>query len=268
MSFYRKNYEKYKRRYINEKYVIGNVGNNFQDIGRYGLARGKPVNSFNIKKDIITYQDSLEDKESNNKVLKIDNLDDFDLFTQKYGKLVKFNDGKILIIRWDKVKEDFAGIFINNGLNADRYESALFNGKIYKSWWINDMRDNNIFIFEKSERDVYDGVMISKPFKGKKYIKNHFPENHFTDYFNGKKEEDRKILILNSIDSFDEFTNEYGELFKKDNIRINWDRVSEDFKGFYIDNDKIPDRLKHCFFKGKKYQSWVVKFSNCVYIFL
>lgn len=77
-----------------------------------------------------------------------------------------------------------------------------------------------------------------------------------------------KILVIDSTYSFDFFTNKYGQLkrggfrdgeYIETVITIDWDRVANDYKGFYLDYDNKDLRLfryTRALFKRKQYKSW------------
>ena len=56
----------------------------------------------------LNYTD-LNNKDKN-KVLQIKNIDDFDNFTFKYGYMHKTTVGTHIMIHWEKVEHDFAGV--------------------------------------------------------------------------------------------------------------------------------------------------------------
>ena len=83
-----------------------------------------------------------------------------------------------------------------------------------------------------------------------------------------------KILVIDDVDSFDEFTNKYGYMRTNgiDKISIKWKMVAKDYKGIYIDKDTTihPNRYLLAFYKGKKYGSWWKYYdihSGIVYVF-
>ena len=130
--------------------------NNIRDIGMFGLARGKEMESFKFDDDNFIKFDR---KNNKNKILKIDNIDDFDNFTDKYGKIKLYkktrgfgkNDKKIkkpfLFIKWDKVAEDYKGIYLDEGINNDRYGNAYYKGELYESWWVNEYKTDPDYVF-------------------------------------------------------------------------------------------------------------------------
>jgi hypothetical protein len=71
-----------------------------------------------------------------------------------------------------------------------------------------------------------------------------------------------KIYYIDNIDSFDKFTNKYATLYISGEdyfLRINWDQVSNMYKGFYIKTDNILklQRYTHTYFKNKRVISWM-----------
>jgi len=69
------------------------------------------------------------------KILFIDDVKSFDKFTKKYG-FVKQSD---IMIKWNKVKNDYEGVYIDkdNYFEKNRKEKAYFNDQLCNSWWDN-----------------------------------------------------------------------------------------------------------------------------------
>jgi hypothetical protein len=65
------------------------------------------------------------------------------------------------------------------------------------------------------------------------------------------------ILKIEKLSKFDKFTNKYGFL-DDDKIKINWEDVSNDFKGLYIspNTDLKMERFEKAMLNGKTYDSW------------
>jgi len=70
-----------------------------------------------------------------NKILWIDNVENFDKFTNKYGFINKKNT---IEIDWKKAKKDWKGFYLDKDstvvIYEQRYRKAFFNDKKYKSW--------------------------------------------------------------------------------------------------------------------------------------
>lgn len=66
-----------------------------------------------------------------------------------------------------------------------------------------------------------------------------------------------KILKIDTVDNFDKFTSKYGFL-KDDSVKINWEDVSNDFKGVYLaqNTDLMRERFEKALFKDIMYNSW------------
>lgn len=125
-----------------------------------------------IKKRVNEYEPYMfTNKLSRNimQILKIDNIETFDKFTNKYTEIK--ND--TLKINWEKLSEDFKGIYIVNEpqLRLKRYTKASKNGQTYKSWWTNglDEIDDDIVIefdrTESTENDEEDPRLPLDPIK-------------------------------------------------------------------------------------------------------
>lgn len=77
-----------------------------------------------------------------------------------------------------------------------------------------------------------------------------------------KKPQPNKIFIINNIDTFDNFTKKYGKIsFNRKHIFIQWYRVANDYKGFYLDKsnvDLVLRRKSNVIFGPleRKYKSW------------
>lgn len=60
-----------------------------------------------------------------------------------------------------------------------------------------------------------------------------------------KKPNKNKILIIQDIDTFDNFTKKYGQIsFNRKHIYIQWYRVANDYKGFYLDKSNVDLALR------------------------
>lgn len=75
------------------------------------------------------------------------------------------------------------------------------------------------------------------------------------------KPDKTKVLVVDSIDTFDAFTNKYCSLIYTDDdaiLYVKWDKVARDFMGFYL--IRSPDlklaRYSNAMFKGKRCISW------------
>ncbi len=253
------------------------------DIGLFGLARGRVhnISEFNSN-DFVT----INNKPNEDKILRIDNLDAFDEFTERYGALGSNDedeDNEFIYIKWNKVKDDYKGFYLNTGLSSERYSTAVYKDNTYISWWeheymirlpeqnIHDEIDG-VVVFEKPAYKRYKGYDIIKPFKGKIYRENDFPTETYIDII--KVPDSDKILLIDDMDSFDKFTNKYGYIHTNgiDKISIKWKMVVKDYKGIYIDKDTTihPNRYLLAFYKGKKYGSWWKYYdihSGIVYVF-
>lgn len=237
---------------IDNEYIPPSKQSQQHDIGLYGLTRGITQN--------IT-------KTNKHNLLTISTNDEFDNFTDKYGEIY---DNK-LFIRWDNVAKEHSAFYVNPGLNADRYNSALYKNKEYTSWWSTEYPypPNSAIIFKPFQYKKHINAIQktqSNPFPAKLFLENEFTKD---DYGNSGN----KILLINSIKTFDEFTNKYGQLTKTNTISINWDKVIPLHKGIYLDKDAMNmfyARHNTAFYNGQKYTSWW-KSSNLhkgiVYIF-
>lgn len=75
----------------------------------------------------------------------------------------------------------------------------------------------------------------------------------------GKSPDKTKVLMLDTLDHFDSFTDKYGNVIKSagDNIlTIKWDEVSSNYKGLYINPGLAADRFDMAVFKDNTYKSW------------
>lgn len=194
------------------------------------------------------------------KILRIQDKDTFDAFTDMYGYVKK----KFLLIKWKIVEKDFRGIIINS-LVDDRVNSATFKGEVYTSWVINEYKYiDNVIIFIKQEQVKYE-KQITEPFKG--YIMDHYAIDDQTYVGVNDKITHDKIVVIDNIKHFDQFTTRYG-----DGKKIDWKKVNGDYIGFYImdDIELSKNRRKKCFHNGKLVNSWWQAYklkSGLVYMF-
>jgi len=182
-----------------------------------------------------------------NKILAIENKDIFDNFTDKYGYLKK----NMLRIEWKKVAEQYRGIYISSSIE-DRVNEAVFLNKVMTSFVVNEYKYiDSVILFLKEEEIKYE-KQIDYPFKG--YIMDYYAidEQLFVN-INDEISHD-KILVINSIKHFDQFTNKYGD----NGSKIFWDKVKVDYIGFYIGDDinLKSNRYAKCFFNEKMVDSW------------
>lgn len=82
-------------------------------------------------------------------ILKIDSIELFDKFTAHYTDIVD----NTLKIDWEKVQEDFKGIYIdqNSELRNERFLKAKKNGKMYDSWFVKELDTNHVIEFDRTE---------------------------------------------------------------------------------------------------------------------
>lgn len=194
------------------------------------------------------------------KILRIQDKDTFDSFTDMYGYVKK----KLLLIKWKTVEKDFRGIIIDS-LVDDRVNNATFKGEVYTSWVINEYKYiDTVIIFIKQEQVQYE-KQISFPFKG--YIMDHYAIDDQTYVSISDKVTHDKIVVIDNIKHFDQFTTKYG-----DGKKIDWVSVNKDYIGFYIvdDIELSKNRRKKCFHNGKLVNSWWSGYklkSGLVYMF-
>lgn len=274
-----------------------------QDVGIYGKARGINVIPYKFtdsqfvklsdgetsNKPIVTTPSKLARqtdessdttpflKDSQKKILLIDNLDDFDNFTDLYGSLNVFLDENVaergkqsdLFINWDQVEDIYKGVYLKDGLKEDRYEEVYYKGGVYPSWWKSEFTFPDVLMFVKPEYEKYSGEPIKKPFIGSTFKENDLTSDDYTDIWSGS--DPTRVVILDKFQAFDEFTNKYGSLrLKKSDkskkshlnntnvIIIDWNKTNSDYRGFYIDKDNTfkKDRYTTAFLSGEEYPSW------------
>lgn len=146
-------YDKYKTKYLKLRREVENI-----------LQEDKKV-----KKSFETYEgnivpyheeyienipDSLITKDPakpSNKVLIIDNVNSFDVFTKLYAKEVYSK--KFMYVRWEQVAQNFLGFYINcdnKDLYLTRYEMINYKDKdMFDSWWKREYDNVNVVIFDK-----------------------------------------------------------------------------------------------------------------------
>lgn len=69
-----------------------------------------------------------------------------------------------------------------------------------------------------------------------------------------------KILMIETLDDFDEFTERYGFTINNgQRVSIKWTDVANDYHGLFINQGLENDREDKCFFDGETYDSWWVE---------
>ena len=63
------------------------------------------------------------------------------------------------------------------------------------------------------EYERYQGQPITKPFKGYTFGENDLTSDDYTDIWSGP--DPTRVVILDTFDAFDEFTNKYGKLYER-----------------------------------------------------
>lgn len=227
------------------------------DFGTKVLSKAKSVKKYLLKDtDFI----NLSDKPNKNKILQVNSLDEFDEFTERYGGITELNDDTVIYIKWDKVQENYKGLYVNHGLYEDRYNTAYYEANVYNSWWKLEYHAKDTLIFTNIGEQIAQGSSINKPFKGTLHDKEDFHEDEdFTRDFN--KSDKTKIFMIDDYDGFDEITKKYGGIYQtksgKHYLRLNWNSFADDYKGFMIDSTSSLDRVKRAYYMEKKYISWV-----------
>ena len=89
----------------------------------------------NLEKNIYTDEDLTFDAgiSKADKILVLDDKENFDIFTNKYGYIV--GSYEIIGINWEKVKKDFRGIKVEPKLFDHGFFNVSYKGKKYISWW-------------------------------------------------------------------------------------------------------------------------------------
>lgn len=211
------------------------------------------INTITDLGTIYDYDDFDKSEYTNNttpsktKILEITDKNTFDQFTEKYGVIKNKN----LLIDWPTVKKHFKGIIVSSSV-GNRLEDATYLNKVMTSWVPNEYKYiDDVIIFSKDDIPQYD-YKINEPFKA-----------HIVDYYGIDDEKfvtindditNDKILVINSIKHFDQFTQKYGINGKT----IDWEKVKTDYDGFYIGDDKDlkKNRYAKCFFNDKLVTSW------------
>lgn len=147
MDKYRHKYNKYKYKYLKLKKLKG--GNNQKSFETYEgmIVPYHEEYIENIPDSLITYDPS----KPSNKILVINNIEAFDLFTKYYAKDIF--EKKIMYVRWDRVAKNFLGFYIdrsNKSLYLQRYDMHNYKDKdIFQSWWSREYHNVNVIVFDK-----------------------------------------------------------------------------------------------------------------------
>lgn len=108
----------------------------------------------------------------------------------------------------------------------NKMDNAHYNSHFYKNEDYDP--ENKYLVFKTNDNNRFS-------------FKEDYPENikNYETTNNAKRKQKDKILYIRTIDDFDNFTNKYGSMGTKDKrpcyIYINWDKVANNFKGFYLD---------------------------------
>ncbi|QKF94403.1 hypothetical protein QKU48_gp0945 [Fadolivirus algeromassiliense] len=235
------------------------------DIGLYGKTRAKILDANEFEKTNFTKSLS---RPAKTKILLIDNRNDFDTFTEKYGAINKKD--KKLYIEWDRVAQKYRGFYLTSSALSDREDDIPYQGRTVSNWTTYDFSNIDEVIIFKKIRNPMISKSISRPFNGKVVDEFAIDENDFAKITDPITND--KILLIDNIKSFDKFTNQYGNLQEKSYIRIDWAKVKKDYDGLYIDkdNDFEKDRKTMAYYNDKLYVSWMKKEnidSGIVYLF-
>lgn len=237
------------------------------DLGIHGDMQGKvfEYSDFN-ENEFITIKSV--DK---NKILIINDINSFDIFTEKYGKMHK--EDKKVHIQWSTVASHYKGIYIESSAIGSRDDIMPYKNKTTVENWLDYDYGflDKVIIFVKPRKVAYYET-IKKPFQGKVADQYSLDDDEFVQ-INAPVTHD-KVLFIDDVKSFDKFTNRYGHLVMKKGkprISIKWNKVKKDYDGIYIDKDAdIYGRLKTTFYHDKKYTSWLKKTDitpGLVYLF-
>jgi hypothetical protein len=121
---------------------------------------------------------------------------------------------------------------------------------------ISDITYDNILAASTDETEEFDfGTKVLT--RGKSIKKFNLKENEFINL--SDPSDKNKILQLNTLDEFDEFTDRYGNIDELNNeqiIYIDWKKVRNDYKGLYVNHGLYDDRYETAYYKANVYTSW------------
>ena len=241
--------------YIGDSNITTDKINKIVPIGNKIHGKICEYDNFNEDEFILTLSPN------KNKILNISTKELFDQFTDKYGFIIK----KTLKIDWLTVENHFRGLYINSSIENRTIECPYLN-KVMTSWIVYEYKYiDDVIIFVKKENIGYER-QINYPFKG--YIADYYGIDENTFVTINQEITHDKILVIDSIKHFDQFTNKYGN-----GENIMWDKVKVDYIGFYLGENKdlYSNRKAKCFFNGKLVNCWwdMGKLeSGLVYMFL
>lgn len=238
------------------EFLTENLNQSVQDIGLYGKARGKIYEYTDFDKEdyIKMYKPS-----NKSKILMINNINSFDDFTIKYGEINE-NDNNIYI-KWDDVSNKYKGIYIPSSALGNREDVIPYKDTSVNNWIYNDFVFLDKVVIFKKPRVLLEYREINNPFDG--YVVDEYAideEDFIRIYDKDKFMNIDKILLIDDVKSFDIFTNKYGIPDKSNRtITIDWNKVSIDYDGIYIDkdNDFSQSRTRKVFYNDTKYRSWL-----------
>lgn len=156
---YERKYNKYKTKYLDLKIKMEHSMVDAEDTRPLeSIISSNNIEVSIIKKRFDEYEPYMFTNNMSRNIkmiLKIDNIEIFDKFTNKYTE-VKDN---VLKIDWKNLSMDYKGLYMVNNksdMRLKRYTKAPKNGKKYKSWWVKEIKDDSVIEFDRTESTEND----------------------------------------------------------------------------------------------------------------
>ncbi len=154
--------------------------------------------------------------------------------------LISVSDDELELLKRDEIEMD------------EKMKTMALSRKNFEGF---DIDPGNDYITDQLQQEIFDVGMFGKA-RGKVYNIDQFDEEDFIKI--NRNRDKTKILMVHNKDSFDDFTEKYGYINKKDRqIYIKWDQVYKNYKGIYITSSVLDDREDTIPYKGKTVQNWV-----------
>lgn len=125
----------------------------YRDSGIAGEKITKPFKGTVVSELEFNEDDFIDVKSKSNqiKIVIIDDIKSFDVFTRKYGFKQETQKRKFIDLKWNEIKKHYKGFYIENSriLQENRYKVAFLSDERYGSWLVNNnIKLGVVYLFE------------------------------------------------------------------------------------------------------------------------